>query len=128
MSLRHTLLSLLTIVTILCAGLFGFWSARPIPANAQISLGIPFGGPITSVWYCTCSMGIALTIGPPVGGIYVFQFGSSIPYAFGQVYRPGPWTLGTQKPGGSCQFFTGVPPTCAPYFVMGVIDKIGTSL
>ncbi len=126
MSLRHTLLSFLVIVAVLCAGLLGFWSGRPIPASAQ-SLGIPFGGPITLTFYCTCSMGIALTIGPPVGGTFVFQFGKSIPYAYGQVYRPGPWTLGTWTTGGECEFY--VPPAeCVSYPVMGVIDKIGTSL
>jgi hypothetical protein len=124
MSLRRSLLTFFVAIALFCAGFLGFLSARPGVAHAQ--LGIPFGGPILATWWCTCSGGIALTIGPPVGGNYVFQFGTSIPFAFGQVFRPGPWTLGTQIPGGVCLYFVGIG--CAPYPAIGTIAMVGTSL
>ncbi len=122
MSLRHSLLTLFVIVAILFAGLAGFWSAQPKTANAQ--LGVPFGGWIVNAVWCLCSGGILLTISPPVPGTFVFQFGRSIPFAYGQVFRPGPAVLGTWTPGGICStgFF------CTPIPAMGTIGIIGTSL
>jgi len=89
--------------------------------------GVSFGGMITAVTYCTCNFNILLTIGPPAGGVFVYQTGASMTYMYGQVYRPGPWTLGLYTPGaGICMMYAGV--TCTQYPSTGMITMIGTSL
>jgi len=124
MKVGQTLLLIPFILGVLLAGSLGYMTAHPKTVNAQAA--IPFGGPITTAFWCTCSAGIALTIGPPVPGIYVFQFGTSIPYPFGQVFRPGPWALGLASPGGQCSYYAGAG--CSVYPVMGRISIVGTSL
>lgn len=124
MALRHLLLVIPIILAVLIAGLLGYTTAQPKVASAQAT--IPFGGEILEAFWCTCSAGIALTIGPPVPGQYVFQFGTSIPYPFGQVFRPGPWVLGLASPGGTCSYYIGTG--CSIYPVMGTIGIVGTSL
>jgi hypothetical protein len=125
MSFKHTLLSLVLVISIATAGFAGYRATLPTPANAQAGL-LPFGGWIVNVVWCSCSMGILLTVSPPVPGTYVFQFGRSIPFAMGQVFRPGPAVLGTWTPGGVCAVFVGFG--CAPIPAMGTIGIIGTSL
>lgn len=87
---------------------------------------IPFGGQIKSVFYCTCSNNILLTIGPPNGGSLIYQPGGTRLYAYGQVFRPGPWTLGNYSPGGACLVYVGVG--CAAIGSQGTIKSTGTSL
>lgn len=84
---------------------------------------IPFGGRIEKVNYC-CN-GIELTIGPPRPGNFIFEWGRSVPYAFYQFYRPGPWALGDAYPGGSCE---DIYDECAPHPAKGTIRQIGTSM
>jgi hypothetical protein len=86
-----------------------------------------FGGRITFVTYCLCSGGILLTVGPPSPGQYVFQFGVSQLFPYGQIYRIGPQVLGTYVPGGVCLVYAGL--TCTSGGVpIGTIGVIGTSL
>ncbi len=96
-----------------------------LPAK-QSSAIVPFGGPILNVTYCTCSGNILLTVGPPMGGRYIFQPGASTLFPYGQVYRPGPWVLGTYAPGGVCTVFAGKG--CAPLPSFGTIIQVSTSL
>lgn len=88
--------------------------------------GIPFGGVIANVTYCTCSFNTLLTIAGPSSGNLVFQPGVSIPFPYGQVYRPGPFVLGTYAPGGTCLLWVGK--FCVPLPATGTIIMIGTSL
>jgi hypothetical protein len=87
---------------------------------------VPFGGLILNVTYCTCSFNLLLTVGPPVGGNYIFQPGVSVPFPYGQLYRPGPWILGAWVPGGACMMWVGK--ACAPLPSIGTILYAGTSL
>jgi hypothetical protein len=99
---------------------FGLW----VKSSKAI---IPFGGPITSVFYCPCSANLAVVVGPPSPGIFMYQPGASTVYAFYQIFRPGPWVLGNYVPGGACMMF--IPYGCAPMaFPMGTINEVGTSL
>ncbi|OIP65543.1 MAG: hypothetical protein COV32_02910 [Candidatus Yonathbacteria bacterium CG10_big_fil_rev_8_21_14_0_10_43_136] len=87
----------------------------------------PFGGQILNVMYCPCSANIAITVGPPAGGIFSYD-GSGMMYAFYQIFRPGPWVLGTYIPGskGCWQF---VPNGCIPLILpIGTISTVGTSM
>lgn len=91
------------------------------------AVGLPFGGFITSSVLCTCSGTWLLTVGPPVGGFFVYANTPQFPYA--QLPRPGVWVLGLYEPGGVCLMWYG--PTCGPASapVIGTITPIvGTSL
>lgn len=96
--------------------------------KAGRALGIaPFGGRILSVQYCPCSWNLAITVGPPVGGVFTYEPGFSTVRAFYQIFRPGPWVLGTYVPGGSCLTFCHW--CCMPAnFPIGTIDEVGTSM
>lgn len=95
-----------------------WWSAQPILAAATT---LNFGGKITWITYC-CN-GLALTVGPPKPGIFLFTAGSIL-HAYYQIYRIGPWVLGSATPGGFCE-----DPLlmCAPIPVTGTIFRLGTS-
>lgn len=59
---------------------------------------LPFGGMITVTVPCTCSIGMTIVVGPPVGGkFFVSAFGSRILANF----RPfsGSWIIGNYVPG-----------------------------
>lgn len=91
------------------------------------ALSAPFGGMITSVAHCPCSANLAVTIGPPVGGIFTVD-ASTMLYSFYQIFRTGAWTVGTYTPGtGSClNFCTGC---CYPMLApIGTINMVGTSM
>ena len=98
----------------------------PFEQAKAIPTGIPFGGWITWVTYCTCTFNMLLTVVGPSPGTFVFQPGVSIPFPFGQVYRPGPAVVGSYVPGGICMIFVGKG--CAPLPTTGTIITIGTSL
>lgn len=99
---------------------FGFW----IKSSKAI---IPFGGPILNVFYCPCSANLAVVVGPPSPGVFMYQPGSTIVYAFYQIFRAGPWVLGNYTPGGACLMF--IPYGCAPIaYPLGTIMEVGTSL
>lgn len=88
---------------------------------------LQFGGQITSVFYCPCSANLAIVVGPPSPGVFMYQPGVSMVYAWYQIFRPGPWVLGTYTPGGACMMF--IPYGCAPMAApMGTITQVGTSL
>jgi hypothetical protein len=117
---KHPFVLGITAVLLLLAVSFGFW----VKSSKAI---IPFGGQITSVFYCPCSGNLAVVVGPPSGGIFMYQPGATIVYAFYQIFRPGPWVLGNYTPGGSCMQF--IPYGCAPMaWPTGTINEVGTSL
>ncbi len=88
--------------------------------------GVPLGGTISYVTYCTCSFNYLLTVVGPSPGNFVFQPGASVPFPYGQVYRPGPFVLGTYTTGGICLMYAGY--FCYALPSNGTITMIGTSL
>lgn len=54
--------------------------------------GGPFGGAITELFMCV--NGTRITVGPPVGGLFMYIPGTSFSYAFGPPRRVGQWLLG----------------------------------
>lgn len=94
-------------------------------------LGSPFGGRITSVVPCTCSgippfIPIKITIGPPVGGSFIYIPFVSKLYSYYNLLPPS-WTLGTSS--GRRECLVGFPPACVSVGFGGTIIKIvGTSL
>ncbi len=93
------------------------------PAIAQGVGG--FGGRILYTQECGCSGGWMIAIGPPTPGLYVFQFGVSQLFSFGQIFRPGPAVLGVAVPGGVC-----IPAStvCLAAIPAQTIITVGTSL
>lgn len=121
---KNNLLILGTAVSVLLFVLLSVVGAQPTKA-AVPPLGAPFGGVITSVFYCPCSANLAIVVGPPSPGTYTYQPGVSMVYPFYQIFRPGPWVKGSYIPG------TGVCATgyfCATVPTMGTISDVGTSL
>lgn len=88
------------------------------------ALGIPFGGRILKIIPCLCSPGIAVIVGPPRGGSFLF-IGKGL-YAWWRVL-PGSWVLGDYSPGATCwqPVYKGCSSLITP--VQGTILKIGTS-
>ena len=86
-----------------------------------------FGGLVTSVIPCTCSNAFLVTVSPPVPGQFVYQIGTP-QFAWGNITRPGVWTLGVYNPGGVCLVYVGKG--CSPFGApIGTITPIvGTSL
>lgn len=67
--------------------LFGFILFPSRFGEAQI----PFGGAITTVWYCY--EGIHVYVGPPVGGAFMWTY-STLSYANGPPTHVEQWLLG----------------------------------
>ncbi|TSC61454.1 MAG: hypothetical protein G01um101448_342 [Parcubacteria group bacterium Gr01-1014_48] len=111
-----------TLVSIIAWG--GFFELQRLAVQAQMPF--IFGGRIKKVEVCTCSGSLNLTIGLPRPRQLLYVPGASILYAFYQIFRPGPWTLGMYTPGAVClmaqKFCT--PVTIPP---IGTIRIVGTS-
>lgn len=86
-----------------------------------------FGGFVLASIPCTCSGNFLLTIGPPVGGQFVYYPGTQAFLHF-NLPRPGVWAVGSYTPGGACLQFAGK--ICVPFGVpLGTITpQVGTSL
>lgn len=113
--------------------------------SSRAALG--FGGNVTSVSVCTCSDSLYITVGPPVGGAYVFTLGSIL-YAYynlfgsagfwdGNMVFPtwhplptGPWVLGSYTPElpGAEACWVVIPYGCLPIPSNGTINEVGTSM
>lgn len=104
----------------------------PFSAYA-LPTGVPFGGFVTSVVPCTCTVGVAIVysmfftgsnIPVPVGALYYVP---PVPvFAFFQIAVPGTFELGTYAPGvQACA--TGLPPACVPFPTAGTLEYTGTS-
>ncbi len=87
---------------------------------------LPFGGPITGTFYCTCSANILISVGPPNPGVFIYEPGGTVLYPYGRVWSPGAYALGLYSPGGACLVFVLVG--CAPIPTEGTMLEIGTSL
>lgn len=105
---------------------FLFVSLFGVGARIARAEGLPgFGGKIVSVITCPCSMNLMITIAGVKGGTFSFGPGS-VPFAWYQIYRPGPWAKGTYSPGGMCLWF--IPFGCAGIPTMGTMLEVGTSM
>ena len=95
-------------------------------ANSSAAFGLGFGGKIVSVIYCNCTGNIMAVVAGAAGGTYIYQPWSSQLYAYGQVFRSGPSTLGTYSPGGICKAGTCADPSVI--VAKGTMSTVGTSL
>ncbi len=99
------------------------------PAAKAVVGTIAFGGKIQYATFCTCSFNWGLRIGPPRGGNFIYQPGASQLFAFYQIFRPGPWTLGTAAGGAACMQVRGNSCSADEQVPGGpVIIMVGTSL
>lgn len=108
---------------ILLATILAF-SIFPIMANAA-TFGLPFGGKIINTFYCTCSLNTLLTIGSPMGGMFMYQPGTSTLYRNYNVFFSGPWTVGLASGYSTCMVYSGN--SCVSRGGGQLIRKIGTS-
>ena len=99
----------------------GVFVALPKNAEAQ---AIPFGGMITWVEWCFCSENLKVVVGPPVGGIYMYQPGASVLYEFFQIWQPGVWVLGLATAYMPCLQY----PYCEDDGGGPMINIVGTSM
>lgn len=89
--------------------------------------GIPFGGFVSFVEWCSCSGNAIVTVGPPRGGRFLYQPGATQVFEFFQIPRVGVWLLGNYSPGsGVC--LQGAGKICIPIPHQGTITIVGTSL
>ena len=89
---------------------------------------IPFGGLSLSVTPCPCSFSLLITVGPPLGGSFIYTPGAML-YLFGQIFRPGVWLLGLAAPAPvPCVIFVPSPPWCVPIAWGLPILMVGTSM
>lgn len=95
-------------------------------ALAQAGL-LPFGGPILDVRWCECPVpGYLITVGPPVGGMFIYSIASTIPFPNYGILIPKTWTLGLYTPGlVGCGH---IEDYCADQIISkGVMYMVGTS-
>lgn len=120
---KHPIFFSVAILVILIIGAFGVRIKR-----TKAIVPSPFGGKITSVVYCPCSANLAITVGPPKGGIFSVEPEGIILYPFYKIFSAGAWELGTYTTGGVC--LTPAPPgECVPMaYPIGTIEMAGTSL
>jgi len=94
------------------------------------AIGLPFGGQIMAVTYCIDQTNFVVTVGPPVGG--QFTYAGGMLYSFYQIFRPGPWVLGTYTPGSvGCTWTICTSHGCYVVILsspVGVINEVGTSM
>lgn len=83
----------------------------------------PFGGKVTSITYCPCSLNFLIAIGPPLGGLFIYEPISTILHDYKMILRPGAWTVGNASAGGVCR----TSYYCTPIPAMGTIKRVGTS-
>ena len=107
---------------LIAALLIGFSLKMTQPARAQFNGQFNFGGRILDVEYC-CN-GVAITVGPPSPGVYLFDDTSTL-YPYYNVFSPGPNVVGSAIPGGVCEDIGLLE--CLPVPVLGTIVQVGTS-
>ena len=119
--MRITAIIVVLIILFTPLSVFAFSFSNP--------LGSPFGGRITSVIPCTCSVPptmLKITVGPPKGGSFLYIPGISTLYQHYNLLPPS-WVLGTSI--GRRECLVGFPPACTPAGFGGTIIRMtGTSL
>lgn len=91
-------------------------------AEAQM----PFGGIVTSVFYCNCSFNYRLTVSPPVGGTFMYQPGVTVVYEYYMIPTTNVWLLGLYGSPVSCMIYA--LKGCATLGVYPMITMTGTSM
>jgi len=103
---------------------FGLW------IKSGKAVGIPFGGQILSITICPVQGNHVVNIGAPMGGVFTYSGGML--YSYYQIYRAGPWTVGTYTPNGPrCTKIVCGGSSCweVPVaFPIGTIEMVGTSM
>lgn len=98
------------------------FSIKSIPSKGALG----FGGEIMDVMVCDCSENIAIVVGTPTPGVYMYE-PTTILYEYYNLFTSGSWVLGTYTPGGVCLEISG--PDCTPLAnPTGTIDMAGTSM
>lgn len=98
--------------------------------GAEAGPGLPFGGRITNVYYCSCDTAWAVTVAdlstsPGSPPIYLYRPGTTRLYPFGNILSTGTWVLGNRTTGGVCRYWAGK--SCAFFPVGGEMLIVGTS-
>ncbi len=95
-------------------------------SQAQLGGSLPFGGLVTSTFFCTCSANFMVTVSGPVGGTFMYTPGTQAYESYNLGEDTGMWVLGLYSPGGGC--YIDAPGTCDVIPTTGVISPtVGTS-
>ncbi len=98
------------------------FSIKATPSKALLG----FGGQVEDVITCTCSDNIAIVVGTPTPGVFIWEPTTTI-YEHYSLFSTGSWTLGTYTTGGVCLEISG--PDCIQFVSPdGIIDSVGTSM
>lgn len=120
----HALLKITNVVLVfMLVASAALFVMKESTARAQLP---PFGGLNLNTWFCSCSMNFRIVVGPPVGGIYMYQPGVTVLYPYFMVLRPGAWLLGLWGPPVACVEFVGK--ACAPTGAFPLMIIVGTSI
>ena len=84
---KKILVFILIIAIVVALGLF---------FNKSFAVTPPFGGFVTTSFYCSCSGNFLLTIGPPLGGQFIYN--NTPQFLNEQLPRLGVWALGLYAP------------------------------
>lgn len=116
--MRPTLLIIGAVIVSVGVVWFGFGKET---SKTDAATPFTFGGMIEDVEYC-CN-GVAITIGPPSPGVFMFDDSSQL-YSYYNIFSPGPNVVGSATPGGICKdiFYE-----CLPSATFGTIVQVGTS-
>lgn len=86
-----------------------------------------FGGQIQQVITCSCSDNIAIVVGTPTVGVFLYEPSTTLLDREYQLFSEGPWVLGAYTEGGVCE--ADVDGVCEPVAnPTGTIVEVGTSL
>jgi peptidoglycan hydrolase-like protein with peptidoglycan-binding domain len=99
---------------------------RWIFPQAFAAVGVPFGGPLTYAFPCSCSATTLITIGPPVGGVFDYVYGTQSFLSFNAPYAA--WFLGLEIPGEGETCYVPIGYGCTVIPSSGLITPVvGTS-
>ncbi len=98
-------------IIIFLVTIFGVFGTNVKKSSALLG----FGGKIINVIPCTGSDGTAIVVMPPITPtnptqiprVYILENLTSISYKHYQLFRPGPWIVGSYVPGGVCSLNDG---------------------
>jgi ABC-type multidrug transport system permease subunit len=113
---------------------FGFIVSLGIFAHKEVQAetGTPFGGFVSEVWWCSCSMNLRVTfdnlaVNAPAPGTLMFNPAVTILHPFYQIYQSGVWILGNWGDMEQC-----IEPECyGECCVTGtypLMTRVGTSM
>lgn len=97
-----------------------------VPMGRTVRASSPFGGMVTSVFYCSCSNNFRLTVSPPVGGTFMYVPGATIVYEYHRIPVAGVWLLGLY--GSSAQCLVPALKGCMTLGSHPMIEMTGTSM